>query len=304
MHEVNLRKIDLNLLVLLDALIDQRNVTRAAEIAHMSQPAMSRALGRLRRMLGDPILRKGSDGLMPTPKAIAMQPRLKQLLAEIQELVTDSPFDPALLEGAMTLSATDHQMLVLLPWLVTKLSTTAPKLTLKIVPLFKMTPEQLHHGVVDLVLGVWQDSLPANLHQEVLACDRYITLMRRGHPAEHTLSIEQYACLDHVLVSALGDGHSTIDTILNGMRLQRHIALHVPSFFAAMQVVAQSNLVVTLPSQIAERYTAQLDLIAIETPMTCPPIQMVAIWSDVMDADPTNRWLRGLVREAVINMTE
>jgi DNA-binding transcriptional LysR family regulator len=304
MHEVNLRKIDLNLLVLLDVLIDQRNVTRAAEIAHMSQPAMSRALGRLRRMLGDPILSKGSDGLMPTPKAIAMQPRLKQLLAEIQELVTDSPFDPALLEDAMTLSATDHQMLVLLPWLVTKLSTTAPKLTLKIVPLFNMTPEQLHHGVVDLVLGVWQDNLPTHLHQEVLACDRYITLMRRRYPAEHSLSIEQYACLDHVLVSALGDGHSAIDTILNDMGLQRHIALHVPSFFAAMQVVAQSNLVVTLPSQIAERYAAQLDLIAIETPMTCPPIQMVAIWSDVMDADPANRWLRGLVREAVINMTE
>jgi DNA-binding transcriptional LysR family regulator len=296
MREVNLRNIDLNLLVLLDALIAQRNVTHAAEIAHMSQPAMSRALGRLRRVLDDPILVKGTEGLVPTPKAIALQPRLKKLLADIQELVVDIPFDPALLEGVMTLSATDHQMILLLPNLLARLSREAPKLTVKIVPLFEMTPERLHDGTVDLVLGLFQADLLPSLNQDLLFCDRYVTLMRNGHPNYPLQSIEQFAALDHILVTALGTGRSPIDSILNQMGLHRRIALHLPSFLAAMAIASQSNLVVTLPMQIAERYASQLNLRIVEPPIELPTIQIVMIWSKVMDADPANRWLRNLVR--------
>jgi DNA-binding transcriptional LysR family regulator len=239
---------------------------------------------------------KGTEGLVPTPKAIALQPKLKKLLADIQALVVDIPFDPALLEGVMTLAATDHQMILLLPNLLARLSREAPKLTVKIVPLFEMTPERLHDGTVDLVMGLFQTNLLPSLNQDLLFCDRYVTLMRNGHPNYPLQSLEQFAALDHILVTALGTGRSPIDSILNQMGLHRRIGLHLPSFLAAMAIAAQSNLVVTLPMQIAERYAPQLNLRIIELPIELPTIQIVMIWSKVMDADPANQWLRNLVR--------
>ncbi len=300
MRKVNLRKIDLNLLVLLNALIEQSNVTHAAEKAHISQPAMSRALGRLRRLLGDPILARGPDGLVPTPKAISLQPRLKKLLIEIQELIDEEPLTPALLEGVATLSATDSQIIAILPRLMMRLRKEAPKLTIKIVPLFNMDPLRLQDGTVDLVLGLLQTNLPSSLRQEILFCDRYVTLMRVGHPASPLESAEQFASLEHIIVTALGNGHSIIDMILSDMGLQRHVVLYLPNFFAAMAIAAESDLIVTLPSQMAQQYASQLNLMIVEPPISFPLIQTVTIWSEVMDADPANRWLRSLLHKAVI----
>jgi DNA-binding transcriptional LysR family regulator len=151
--------------VLLDVLLDRRNVTHAAERVCLSQPAMSRALGRLRRLMDDPLLVKGTNGLMPTAKATWLQPRLKKLLAEIEELLADTPFEPASIDGMVTLAANDYQTIALLPRLMARLAREAPKLTVKVVPLFDMSPEKLHDGSVDLVFGIFQEDLPAGLCQ-------------------------------------------------------------------------------------------------------------------------------------------
>jgi DNA-binding transcriptional LysR family regulator len=306
MRELDLRGIDLNLLVLLDALIEHRNVTRAAEGMHMSQPAMSRALGRLRKLLNDPILVRGGDGLVTTPRATALQPELKRLLNEISHLVSDIPFSPEQLTGCVTLAATDHQMLVLLPKLMALLSRAAPKLDVRVIPLFNIAEERLHDGSIDLAFGILQAPLPATLCQESLYEDAYITLMRRGHPASECCSlaeplrmrIEQFVSLNHVLVTAVGDSRGFVDTALDKLGLQRRVVLRLPSFITALAVVAESDFVVTLPASIARRYAAQDDLVAITPPIDCPAITHTSIWSGVRDADLTNQWLRKLVREA------
>jgi DNA-binding transcriptional LysR family regulator len=299
MREVDLRGIDLNLLVLLDASIEYRNVTRAADAMHMSQPAMSRALGRLRKLLNDPILVRGGDGLMPTPRAIALHPQLKRLLNDITNLVSDVPFSPEQLTGCITLAATDHETIAFLPKLMRLIAHAAPQLDVTVIPLFNITAECLHDGSIDLAFGVAQATLPSNLCQEPLYEDTYITLMRRQHPAGNCLSIEQFSALKHVQVTAAGNRQgSAVDTALDQLGLHRRIVLQLPSFITALAVVAESDLVVTLPASIAQRYAIEQDLVAIATPIDCPPITHISIWSGIRDADPANQWLRKLVREA------
>ncbi len=300
MHEVDLRGIDLNLLVLLDALIEQRNVTWAADGMHMSQPAMSRALGKLRKLLNDPILVRGGNGLMPTPRAISLHPQLKRLLNDITYLVSDVPFSPEQLTGYITLAATDHAMIVFLPKLMTQISQAAPQLDVKVIPLFNIAAERLHDGSIDLAFGVSQATLPGNnLFQEPLYKDTYITLMRRQHPAGTRPSIEHFSSLNHVLVTAVGNSQgSVVDTALGKLGLQRRIVLQLPSFITALAIVAESDFVVTLPTSIARRYAGQHDLVEIATPIDCPSITHISIWSRARDADLANQWLRKLVREA------
>jgi DNA-binding transcriptional LysR family regulator len=299
MREVDLRGIDLNLLVLLDALIEHRNVTWAADVMHMSQPAMSRALARLRKLINDPILVRGGDRLKPTQKGIALQPKLKRLLNDITHLVSDASFSPEQLTGCITLAATDHEMIIFLPKLMTLIAQAAPQLDVTVMPLFNIAPEYLHNGSIDLAFGVAQANLPSHLCQEPLYEETYITLMRRQHPAGNCLSLEQFSALNHVQVTATGNsGGSAVDTALDKLGLHRRIVLQLPSFITALAVVATSDLVVTLPASIAKRYAIQHHLMAIATPIDCPPIIHISIWSGVRDADPANQWLRKLVRKA------
>jgi DNA-binding transcriptional LysR family regulator len=296
MREVDLRGIDLNLLVLFNALVEHRNVTRAAEVMHMSQPAMSRALGRLRKLLNDPILVRSGNGLVPTSRAIALHPELNRLLNEISHLVADVPFSPEQLTGCVTLAATDHS--ILFPKILALLEKAAPRLDVKVIPLFNIAEEHLHNGSIDLAFGVFQALLPTTLHQESLYEDTYVTLMRRGHSAGDCCSIGQFISLKHVLVTAVGDGRGVVDTALDKLGLQRRVVLQLPSFITALAVVAESDFVVTLPASIAHRYAVHYNLVAIMPPIDCPAITHTLIWSGVRDADLANQWLRKLVRES------
>jgi DNA-binding transcriptional LysR family regulator len=237
-------------LVLLDLLIEHRSVTAAAVAAYMSQPAMSRALGRLRALLRDPLLVRGSQGPVPTPAALALQPGLKRLLGEAATLVARRRFDPAAWRGQVGIAATDHQTVLLLPQLMRRISRKAPLLEVKVV----------------------------------------------DHPALADWGLGRSLALEHVLVTVLGDGHGAMDELLKGHGLARQVALRLPHFYAAMAVVAESDLVVTLPRSIAVRHTAALGLVALETPLAPPPFTTAVIWPEVLDADPGNAWLRKVVQ--------
>ena len=213
MRELNLRGIDLNLLVVLDHLLDTAHVTRAAERAGMSQPAMSRALQRLRMILGDPLLARGPGGLLPTPRARAVQPQLKRILADIGTLVREHPFEPALQSGQLTLAATDHQTIMILPQLMARISREAPRLDVQVVPISPATLEGLTRGTVDLAFGVAEQPLPPPLRTETLYEDRFVTLLRGRHPAIRDWSIETFASLDHVLVTVFDGGRGTVDVM-------------------------------------------------------------------------------------------
>jgi DNA-binding transcriptional LysR family regulator len=266
MREVNLRSVDLNLLVVLAALLAEVNVTRAAAKAGMSQPAMSRALGRLRALLGDPLLVRGAAGLTLTPFARAVQPQLEAVLGDVRGLLAERQFDPAQLKGMVTLAGTDHQTIMLLPRVMRELSRQAPALDVRVTPLTPATPARMLAGTIDLGFGTLSDS-GAPLQREPLYRDRFVTLLRDNHPALDDWTLARFVGLDHVLVTINDDGRGAVDTVLDGLGLTRRIALRLPHFFAAISIVAQTDMVVTLPATIAQHFAAEFRLQILATPV-------------------------------------
>ncbi|MBV9078343.1 MAG: LysR family transcriptional regulator [Methylobacteriaceae bacterium] len=297
MPEVNLRGLDLNLLVLLDSLLEHRNVTQAARAANISQPAMSRALGRLRATLKDPLLARGVAGLVPTPRALALQVQLRRTLAEIRDLVAPQAFDPAAWSGQVTLSATDHQTIMLLPELVARLARETPGLDLKVLPFTRDMLDELRDGRVQLSFGIAEQALPRGLRSAALFRDVFVTLMRRGHPAAADWTLARFVGLDHVLVTVMGDGRGALDDELDRLGMRRRLALRLPHFYAAMAVVARSDRVVTLPRTMAMRFAPGFDLVALPPPIERPPFTVTVIWPDALDSDPGIAWLRRIVVE-------
>lgn len=304
MREVNVRGLDLNLLGLLAFLLEHRSVTRAAAAANMSQPAMSRALGRLRAMFEDPLLVRGSAGLGPTPRAAELQAHLAQILRDVSGLVRKEEFDPASWAGPITIAATDHQTILLLPSLMARLARDAPQLDVRVVPFVSSLLSQLRDGAIDLSFSVADEPMPRGILSEPLYRDEFVTLLRRGHPASNDWTLERFAALDHVLVTILGEGRGVLDDALEGRGLKRRLRLTLPHFYAAMAVVAKSELVVTLPRSLASRYLDTFDLVALPPPMPRAPFTVVAIWPEALDAEPSSTWLRAVVREEAASLGE
>ena len=206
MRETDLRHVDLNLLVALNALLEEKNVTRAAQRLGMSQPAASRALGRLRTLFSDALLVDGPRGYLLSARAEALQPALRRTLAGIGEMLEASPFDPAAATGRVRLLMTDLHAAVLAPRLLARLAAQAPALDLDILPPGPSLMEVLESDAADAVVGVI-DEAPAGVRRRTLLEDRYVTLLRAGHPASgRKLTLERYLALDHLTISITGTG--------------------------------------------------------------------------------------------------
>lgn len=296
MRIVDLRGTDLNLLPVLAALLAARSVTGAARMAGLSQPAMSRALGRLRARLGDPLLVQGRL----TPRAEALAAPLAAALAATQAVLDSAPFDPAQAQGELRMAATDNQTMLLLPRLVPVLSAAAPGLDLRVEPYSANTAVELRDGRLDLAFGVVGMSMTAaeaGLRSRKLYADSFVSLLRPGHPAAANWTPEGFAGLDHVLVSTGGEGLGAVDLALAGLGLKRRVALRIPHFFAAFGVVAATDMVVTLPLSLAAREAAPRGLVALPPPIAVPGFEVMMLWGEVLDAEPRHRWLRGVVAE-------
>lgn len=283
---------------MLDLLLSHRNVTRAAEAANLSQPAMSRALGRLRALFDDRLLVRGSGGLVLTPRAAGLQERLAGILGDVTGLVGRDEFAPARWAGPITIAATDHQTILLLPELMARLARAAPLLDVKVVPFVAALLPALQDGKIDLSFSVVGEPLPRGILSEPLYDDEFVTLLRLGHPAVGDWGLSTFVALDHVLVTILGEGRGIVDEELSRLGLARRVRLTLPHFYAAMAVVARTDMVVTLPRSLAGRYQEGFGLVALPPPIVRPPFTVVAIWPEVLDARPASAWLRSLVRGA------
>jgi len=297
MRDVHLRGIDLNLLVPLDLLLEHRNVSRAARAANMSQPAMSRALGRLRSLLGDPLLTRGRGGLVATPAALRLHPLVRRALAEVELILAPRSFDPATWAQEIALAAADQQTIQLLPEVMARIAREAPGVKVSVAPIGPETWDGLRDGRVDLAFGIAEERLPAGLRFAPLYDDAFVSLLRRGHPAAEDWTLPRFVALDHVLVTVLRDGRGALDEVLAREGLSRRVALRLPHFYAAMAVVARTDMVVTLPRSLAHRYAEPLGLVALKPPVERAPFTVGMIWPDSLDAEPGMNWLRRLVTE-------
>ena len=295
MRETDLRDVDLNLLVALNALLEEKNVTRAAQRLGMSQPAASRALGRLRKLFSDALLVDGPRGYLLSARAEALQPALRRTLAGIGELLEASPFDPAAATGRVRLLMTDLHAAVLAPRLLARLAAEAPALDLDILPPGPSLMDVLESDAADAVVGVI-DEAPAGVRRRKLLEDRYVTLLRTGHPASgRKLTLERYLALDHLTISITGTGLAPVDALLSAMGRSRRVKVRVPNFLAAVEIAAGSDLVMTRPASLARTAVGMARFVVLPPPVDPGRSTLSLVWHTRHQDSPRHVWLRRLV---------
>ena len=295
---MDFRRVDLNLLVALDALLAERSVSRAAARLHLSQPATSALLARLRELFGDPLLLRSARGMQPTPRALELLGPVKQVLDEIDAIVRPrTAFDPAKAEHTFTLSASDYVEYALLPTLVDFLERKAPKVRLAVRPLDLQTvAKQMEIGEVDLCITGLQNA-PPGLHQQPLYTERMVSVVRRKHPGIGArLTLDNFCSLEHILVSVRGSGFSArIDDALAKLGRKRRARLAVPHFLLVPEIVARSDMIGALPERLARGYGNKLCIF--EPPLEIEGFTVGQIWHERNQREPAQLWLREILLE-------
>lgn len=303
MREVDLRRIDLNLLVALEALLDEQNVTRAANRLGMSQPAASRALGRLRALFADALLVDGPGGYVLSSRAEDVRPTLRRVLAGVGEMLAANAFDPASATGRIRLLMPDLQAAALAPHLLAGLAREAPSLDLDIVALGVNGMEALEHGVADAMVALI-DEAPAGIRRRGLYDEELVTLMRARHPAlTGKLTLDRFLALEHIVVSVTGAGPAPVDEALARIARTRRVKLRVPSFFAAVEIAARSDLIMTLPSSLARAIADTRRFVSLPPPLDLGRYTMSLAWHARQQDAPRHMWLRRAIVAAAADMS-
>ncbi len=303
MREVDLRRIDLNLLVALEALLEEKNVTRAAHRLGMSQPAASRALGRLRALFSDALLVDGPGGYGLSARAEELRPLLRRTLAGVGEMLEANRFDPAAATGQIRLLMPDLQAAVLAPHLLARLAREAPSLDLDIAAPGTNGMEALEQGTADAMVALIDDA-PAGINRRRLYDEKLVTLMRADHPARaRKLTLARFLALEHIVVSVTGIGPAPVDAALARLGRTRRVKLRVPNFFAAVEIAARSDLVMTLPASLARAAVTMRRLVALPPPLDLGSFTMSLVWHARQQDAPRHIWLRRAIVAAAMEMS-
>lgn len=303
MREVDLRGIDLNLLVALEALVEEKNVTRAARRLGMSQPAASRVLARLRLLFSDALLVDGPGGYILSSRAEEVRPQLRRILASVGEMLEANSFVPATAKGRIRLLMPDLQAAVLAPHLLTYLAREAPDLDLDIVAPGPNGMEVLEHGGADAMVALI-DEAPAGIHRRRLYDEQLVTLMRAKHPARTgKFTLDRFLALEHIVVSVTGAGLAPVDEVLARMGRTRRVKLRVPNFFAAVEIATRSDLIMTLPSSLARAAANMRRLVSLPPPLELGVFTMSLAWHARQQDAPRHVWLRRAIVTAATDMS-
>lgn len=290
---MQLSAIDLNLLLALDALLDTASVKDAARRLSLSPSAVSHTLARLRELFGDPLLVRSGQVLVRTARATRLQSQVRELIRAAEVLFApEEVLDPARLERRFLLAATDHMAMLVIRRLSQLLASIAPGVELYTTAIGDDTFDKLRDGSLHLAMGAFPDQ-PPEIEADELFHDRYVCVLRRGHPAlKSRLTLRRYASLSHILIAPRGVPVGRIDQELAKHNLTRHIARVVPSFHLAPHLVADTDYVVTMSARIAREYTERLDLVIIEPPLAIDPYPLKQIWHRKNTGEAALSWLR------------
>lgn len=296
---------DMNLLVALDALLDEGSVVGAARRMHLSPAAMSRTLSRIREAVGDPILVRAGRGLVPTPRALALRSQVRSVVEQAQQLFSANPqLDLATLERDFNLRANDVFIAPFAAILLETLREQAPRTVLRFVPEGEGDDEDaaLREGRLDLYISATRDLGP-EIKVQGLFSTRMVGLARADHPLfERPITARRYAAFEQISVSRRGRASGPIDTALAGMGLQRRVALITPSFHSAMFSLPDSDLLLPLPEHVLSSVARLgLPLRAFELPLALAPVAIMQAWHPRFDNDPAHRWLRQTLKACCSN---
>ena len=312
LQSVSLDGLDLNLLRVLDVLMQERRVATAAQRLKLSQPAVSNALGRLRKALGDELLTRAPNGMEPTEFAKSLHASLQSAFASIaQSLSAKAEFDPTKSIWQARIAMTDIGEIVFLPALLTHITQQAPGLTLETLRDAQAKPNAptgsittaMAEGKVDLAMG-WLPDVTEGLYQRKLFTQRYVCIARQGHPLlsgkKPKLTLEKFLQAEHIAIRAEGTGHTKADETLQSIAHangSRKVRLRVPSFLSVPQIVSQTDLIATVPEKLAEQCATAFDLQVFPHPVNMNAFELKMFWHRRVHTDPANQWLRALIVE-------
>jgi DNA-binding transcriptional LysR family regulator len=302
MNAVHLAQVDLNLLVVLHELLRARSTTEVARRLGRTQSAISHALARLRETFGDPLFVRAGATLHPTARAEELAAPLAQLLASTDALLrhSDQTFDPTRVERTFSIGTTDFTELLLLPPLLLRLRREAPGVNLRTLFLGADLDRAIQTREIDLAIGTLFRDV-TGLIEQTLYEDRLVCIVRRDHPrvrSRRPLDLDGYLALDHALVAPRGLPGSTVDAALAPLGRRRRVVLTLPHFAAAALIVAESDLILTIPERFARAMVARAPLKILEPPLELPRFRFSILFSATMRDDPTHAWLRRVIADA------
>lgn len=294
---MDIRKLDLNLLVVLEAIHAEGSLTRAAQRLHLSQPALSHALARLREALDDPLFLRQGNRMVPTPRTQRLMGPLHEALGLIGEAVQEGArFDPATSRQEFRLGLRDVFEATTLPALLGQVAREAPGVRLASVRADRRELEaDLADGRLDIALDVLLPLAPdGDIRREPLSHDRLMVVARREHPAirRGRISLADYLAAGHLLVSSRRRGPGFEDQELARLGHERQVVLRCQHYFAACRVAESTDYLLTMPAQYAAVANAGLGNVLLEMPVTLPPMDVYLYWHESRHNDPANRWLR------------
>lgn len=302
------RNLDLNLLVYLDALLREQNVTRAAEQLNITQPAMSNGLKRLRAILNDPILVRTSDGMVATERALAMQSQVQKILYAVEEVIQPTrTFTAASSDRVFRIMISDYAASTLMSPLLKALREQAPHVTIDLMTPSDVSFHDVENGKVDIAINRFDD-LPQSFHQKLLWRDDFTCLIQKDHPLLTNYNLKNYLEAQHCWVSKTGFGVGIgmtpdavqklgwVDEALAKIGKQRRIRVFTRNYHVAMHLTLE-GLIATLPTRAAKLYENHPDMVLREPPFAIPPIDLQMIWSPLLQHDDGHKWFRQLVAE-------
>lgn len=290
---MNLRSIDLNLLVLFDALIEMRSVRRAGERVGLSQSATSHALDRLRKLLGDELLVRTASGMEPTPRALSLAGPLRLALQDIQTALAPDRFEPAEAEIGLTIAVETHETIVVLPLLVEEVRREAPgiALTIKSGSLEDIL-DGVDQGRVDVAIGLFK-GLPDRFMTCRLLSDEHACVIRADHPiARSPLTLGLYLDAPHLLISMSGSATNAVDDALADQGLRRRIAMQMPHGLAAVIALTRSDMITSVTRGVARVFAAAAPVVVMDLPFNVPASTFRLVWNRRFHTDPARVWLR------------
>lgn len=304
---MNISRVDLNLLVYLDVLLHEQNVSRAAEQLGITQPAMSNGLKRLRELFNDPLLIRSSDGMKPTERALEIQPKIREILAETAEMLEPKQeFKPFQSKRVFRVMVSDYAEATLIPPLIKQIRSEAPNIILDFLTPSDVSYHDMEMGKVDMAINRFNE-IPGSFHQAVIWKDSFSCLINHRNPIVHNFNLKTYLEAQHIWVSKTGmgvgfgvnpeksGGLGWIDQALARIGKRRKITIFTRHYQMPALLAQNNDLIATLPTRIAKMQAENPKLIIKEPPFYIPEFELIMAWSPLLHHNAAHQWLRRLV---------
>ena len=296
---MDIRSLDLNLLVVFDAMLKHQNVTKAAEAIKLSQPAMSAAISRLRTLFDDPLFVRTGAGMSPTPKAQALSPSIRMVVQTIQtDILQPKSFDPSRSDRTFTLVTPDIAEVNFLPRLLSTLAEKSPHISLKTLAMPReAAANSLEAGIAEMAIGYFPDLHKAGFFQQKLISSSHVCLIRKKHPdVGEKLTLSQFAKASHAVVKPDGREH-VFEQFLQSKNIKRRVVVELSHFMSLLPIIETSNLIATVPKDLADFFVQHGEVRHVPTPMKSPIIDVHLFWHQRFHKDSAHIWLRQMINQ-------